>query len=93
MHETQEKWVQSLHWKVPLEEGMATHYSILAWRLHMDREAWWATVHRVTESDTTEHAPTTYRRCCYQPVCCFITKKANDKSEDSGSARRKTTYF
>ena len=47
MHETQEKWVQSLHWKVPLEEGMATHYSILAWRLHMDREAWWATVHRV----------------------------------------------
>ena len=25
-------WAQSLHWKDPLEEDMATHYSILAWR-------------------------------------------------------------
>ena len=28
-----EKQVQSLGWKDPLEEGMATHSSILAWRL------------------------------------------------------------
>ena len=28
----QETWVQSLSWKDPLEEGMATHSSILAWR-------------------------------------------------------------
>ena len=28
----QETWVQSLGWKDPLEEGMATHSSILAWR-------------------------------------------------------------
>ena len=34
--------------KNPLEEGMATHSSILAWRIPMDREAWWATVHRIT---------------------------------------------
>ena len=27
-------WVQSLHWEDPLEEGMATHSSILAWRGH-----------------------------------------------------------
>ena len=26
-----ETWVQSLGWKDPLEEGMATHSSILAW--------------------------------------------------------------
>ena len=26
-------WVQSLGWKDPLEEGMATHFSILAWRI------------------------------------------------------------
>ena len=29
----QETWVQSLGWKDPLEEGMATHSSILAWRI------------------------------------------------------------
>ena len=29
---------------------MATHSSILAWRIPMDRGAWWATVHRVAKS-------------------------------------------
>ena len=33
---------------------MATHSSILAWRIPMDRGAWQATVHGVTESDMTE---------------------------------------
>ena len=40
-----ETWVQSLGWEDPLEDGMATHSSILAWRIHMDRGAWRATVH------------------------------------------------
>jgi len=35
-----------------LQESMATHSSILAWRIPMDRGAWWATVHEVTESGT-----------------------------------------
>ena len=39
-----ETWVRSLGWEDPLEEGMATHSSILAWRILMDRGAWWATV-------------------------------------------------
>jgi len=43
----QETWVQSLHWEDPLEKGMATHSSILAWRICMDRGAYWAIVHRV----------------------------------------------
>ena len=34
-----ETWVQSLGWEDPLEEGMATYYSILAWRIPMDRGA------------------------------------------------------
>ena len=33
----QEPWVQSLSCKDPLEEGMATHSSNLAWRISMDR--------------------------------------------------------
>ena len=47
-----ETWVQSLGWEDPLEEGMATHSSILAWRIPMDRGAWWATVYGVTKSRT-----------------------------------------
>ena len=35
-----ETWVQSLGWKDPLEESMATHSSILAWRIPMDGGAW-----------------------------------------------------
>ena len=39
--------------KDPLEEGMATHFSILAWRVPRTEEpAWWATVHRVAKSQT-----------------------------------------
>ena len=49
MWETQ---VQSLGWEDPLEEGMATRSSILAWRIPTDRGAWWATVHEVTKSQT-----------------------------------------
>ena len=32
--------VQSLGWDDPMEEGMTTHSSILAWRIPMDRGAW-----------------------------------------------------
>ena len=56
----QETPVQSLACKDPLEEGMATHSSILAWRIPMDRGAWRATVYVVAKSwtglsDEAEH--------------------------------------
>ena len=41
-----------LGWEDPLEEGIATHSSILAWRIRMDRGTWWATVHGVAKSWT-----------------------------------------
>ena len=44
--------VRSLGWEDPLEKGMATHSSIPAWRIPMDRGAWGATVHGVIESHT-----------------------------------------
>ena len=47
-----ETWVQPLGWEDPLEEGMATHSSILAWKIPMDRGAWQATGHEVAKSGT-----------------------------------------
>ena len=43
----QETWVQFLGQEDPLEKEMATHSSILAWRIPMDRGAWQATVHDI----------------------------------------------
>ena len=54
MQETKETWVRSLGQEDPLEEGMATHSSILAWRIPMDRGAWQAAVHRVAKSQTRQ---------------------------------------
>ena len=48
----QETQVQSLGQEDPLEEVMATHSSILAWRITVDRGAWRATVHGVAKSQT-----------------------------------------
>ena len=46
----------SLGWEEPLEEGMATHFSILVWRIPMDRGAQQTTYNRwgCKESDKTE---------------------------------------
>ena len=44
--------VRSLGREDPLEEGMATRSSILAWRIPMDRGAWWVTVHGVAQGQT-----------------------------------------
>ena len=47
-----ETWVRLLGWEDFLEKNIATHSSILAWRIPMDRGAWQATAHRVTKSWT-----------------------------------------
>ena len=48
----QETWVPLLVWEDPLEEGMVTYTSILAWRIPMDREAWRATIQGFAKSQT-----------------------------------------
>ena len=54
----QKTWVRSLGQEDPLEKEMATHSSILAWRILMDREAWRATVRGIAESDMTKRLST-----------------------------------
>ena len=44
--------VGDLGWEDPLEEGMATHSSILVWTIPIDRGAWQAIVHIVAKSRT-----------------------------------------
>ena len=52
-----ETWFQSLGWEDPLEEGMATHSSLLAWRIPTSSRAWQRAVHGVAK-DTTERLST-----------------------------------
>ena len=51
----QETWVGSLGWEDSLKKEMATHSSIHAWRIPMDRGVWPATVHGVSRSEEPTH--------------------------------------
>ena len=48
----QQTLVRFLGWEDPLEESMATHSSILTWRILIDRGSWQTTVHGVEKSRT-----------------------------------------
>ena len=55
--------VWSLGWEDPLEVGTATHSSILAWKIPMDRGAWRVIIHRVANSWTwLKRFSTAYQR-------------------------------
>ena len=49
---TQDTWAQFPGWKDPLEKEMATHNSILSWRIPWNRGTWKATVHGVAKYQT-----------------------------------------
>ena len=53
-----EMWVRFLGWEDPLEEGMATHFSVLAWKIPWTREPGGYSPWGHKESDTTQHAET-----------------------------------
>ena len=48
----QETQIPPLGWEDPMEKETTTHSSILAWRIPMDRGAWWVTVHGISKSQT-----------------------------------------
>ena len=54
--------VQSLGWEDSPRRGSATHSSILAWRIPMDRGAWRAPVHSVAKSQTQLKRQSTHAR-------------------------------
>ena len=62
-----------------LEKEMATHSNILAWRIPMDRGAWWATVHRVAKSWAWLKRLSMHTRACahyiYAHIICTSTNK------------------
>ena len=54
-------WIWFLGWGDPLEEGMATHSSILAWKIPINRGAWQTIVHgvvRVRDEGAMKHRTT-----------------------------------
>ena len=55
----QETWVRSLGWEDPLEKEIATHSSILAWRIPSTEKPGGLQPLGVTESDMTERLRTT----------------------------------
>ena len=68
--------VRSLVWEDPLEEGMATHFSILAQRIPMDRRAWeggWVlqSIQGHKESDRTARLTTAQHSFRSQPENVF----------------------
>ena len=62
-----ETWVLSLSREDPLEKGMATPSSILAWRIPMDRGAWQATVCGVAKGQTQLSHEAQQHLCKYPP--------------------------
>ena len=47
-----ETWFPSMDWEILLEEVMAAHSSILAYKIPMDLGAWWAIFHGMAKSQT-----------------------------------------
>ena len=82
----QKTWFQSLDQEDPLEKEMATHSSILAWRIPMDRGAWRGTVPGVTKSRTLLSDYTDTTKCLstdgMNKQCFFHITKFRSKSDE-----------
>ena len=72
---------------------MATHSSILAWRIPMERGAWWAIVHRVTKSQTglsatqqQQHVITRRQKMLWDYF--YQKKKKRERERERGKGRK-----
>ena len=63
MQEMQEMWIQSLGWEDPLEKEMATHSSMLAWKIPQTEELEWLQFIALHGLDSTEHTRTHFAYC------------------------------
>ena len=68
----QEMRFQSLGQEDPLQKEMATHFQYSCLGNPMDRGAWWATVHGVTESRTQLSDETTFLLLAALGLCCCV---------------------
>ena len=80
MQETQETQVQSLGWEDPLEKEMATHSSILAWRIPGMGSLVGCCLWGHTESDTTEATQQQQQQQC---VCVLSRVRLCDSTDGS----------
>ena len=55
MQEMRKTLIRSLHPEDLLEWEMATHSSMLAWKIPWTQEPWWAKANGFAESDSTEY--------------------------------------
>ena len=90
-------WVLSLIWEESLEEGMATHSSILAWRIPMNRGAWqvyspWD--HRVRQHWETAHSPLrVLHHCSYYALYLLAAVRAFFAYQTDGITPEKRLAF
>ena len=95
-----ETWVRSLGWQDPLEKGMTTHSSILAWRSPVDRGAWRPAVHgsqsRTRLSDCTQRSvakePTKCRDRLSAPTCRRGWDGCGTERQSTSEQRRPSTH-
>ena len=73
MQETKETWVQSLGWEDPLEEEMATHSSVLAWKIPWTEEPGRLQSMVRKGLDMTEQLTHTQAACiCWRLILCQL---------------------
>ena len=79
MQETQEMWVGSLHWEDPLEKEMATHPSILAWKIPHQRSLVGYSPGDSEELDTAEHTVQHSKDSCLPQTRCPLPFREQSK--------------